>query len=288
MSDYVIRPMTPEQVQTAVDWAAGEGWNPGHHDATCFRSSDPDGFLGGFLNGEMIASASSVNYDDAFSFLGFYIVRPEFRGSGYGLQVAEAVKARCEDRNMGMDGVVEQQDNYRKFGFKLAYDNYRFSGTVSGILSKLGHQDSEGILPLASVSEDLRAYDRMMFPSARDVFLNDWLSAPSHISRVCLENGQIKGYATLRPCHTGYKVGPLFADDPDIARALLASLLRAVPKEHQDQDVFIDMPRPNTSAFALVDQLGLDKVFETGRMYSSHAPDIDLNRIYGITSYELG
>ncbi len=288
MSEYVIRSLSAEEVQQAVDWAGKEGWNPGLHDAECFRSSDPEGFVGGFLDGEMIASASSVNYDDAFSFLGFYIVRPEFRGSGYGIQVAHHVKDRCGDRNMGLDGVVEQQENYHHFGFNLAYDNHRFSGTVAGIRAGLADAPAGRATPLTDSSADLRAYDRGMFPAPRDIFLRDWLGASSHISRVWQENGQIKGYATLRPCLSGYKVGPLFADDAEIAAALLASLMQALPQDQDDQPVFIDMPRPNDAAFAMADQLGLGKVFETGRMYSGPAPDIDLNRIFGITSYELG
>ena len=288
MPEYVIRALTADEVQTAVDWAGQEGWNPGLHDAVCFRSSDPEGFKGGFLDGQMIASASAVNYDDNYSFLGFYIVRPKYRGSGYGLQVAEAVKAHCEHRNMGMDGVVEQQDNYRKFGFTLAYDNYRFSGTAGEILNSLGRSSHDQIAPLGTLTDALRTYDRSLFPAPREIFLKAWLDAPNHVSRVFEENGQIRGYGTLRRCLSGYKVGPLFADTTEIAKALLVSLLSTLPADQMDSEVFIDMPNPNAQAMALAQQLGLTKVFETGRMYSSHAPEIDLNRIYGITTFELG
>ncbi|MTI01747.1 GNAT family N-acetyltransferase [Roseibium sp. RKSG952] len=288
MPEYVIRALTADEVQTAVDWAGREGWNPGLHDAVCFRSSDPEGFKGGFLDGQMIASASAVNYDDTYSFLGFYIVHPDYRGSGYGLQVAEAVKAHCEHRNMGMDGVVEQQDNYRKFGFDLAYDNYRFSCSAGSILDQLGRSEHVRIAALDSLTDELRSYDRGLFPAARDTFLHAWLDAPNHASRVFEEDGQIKGYATLRRCLSGYKVGPLFADSPEIAEALLVSLLMTLPADQSDAEIFIDMPNPNAQAMAMAQQLGMTKVFETGRMYSSHAPDIDLDRIYGITTFELG
>lgn len=288
MSDYVIRPLTAAELQHAVDWAGREGWNPGQHDAACFRPTDPDGFLGGFLDGEMIASVSAVNYDDAFSFLGFYIVRPEFRGSGHGLEIAQHALAHCKGRNMGLDGVVEQQDNYRKSGFTFAYNNYRFTGTKTGILAALGSQATAHISVLTGISEDFLAYDRALFPAPRGVFLREWLRAPSHASRAFVENGMIKGYVTLRPCQTGYKIGPLFADNPEIAKALLASALNTIPEDHATHEVFIDMPQPNAAAFALADALGLEKVFETARMYSDHEPDIDLNRIFGVTTFELG
>jgi hypothetical protein len=288
MSDYVIRPLTADEVEHAVDWAGREGWNPGVHDAACFRPTDPDGFLGGFLDGEMIASVSAVNYDDAFSFLGFYIVKPEFRHHGHGLEISHHALAHCTGRNMGLDGVVEQQDNYRKSGFTFAYNNYRFAGTKTRMLAKLDTEPSDRITDVTRASDELKAYDRHLFPAPRDLFLESWLSAYSHVSKLYTENGRIRGYATLRPCLTGYKVGPLFADNSDIAQALLASLLTAIPEDHNEHEIFVDMPQPNSAAFALSDALGLDKVFETARMYSDHEPDIDLNRIFGVTTFELG
>lgn len=288
MSDYVIRPLTAAEVEHAVDWAGREGWNPGVHDAECFRPTDPDGFLGGFLDGEMISSVSAVNYDDTFSFLGFYIVKPEFRHHGHGLEIAQQALAHCTGRNMGLDGVVEQQDNYRKSGFTFAYNNYRFSGTKTRILNKLGTSQINQTSDLTRATDELKAYDRNLFPAPRDLFLDSWLSAYSHASKVYTENGQIRGYATLRPCLTGYKVGPLFANTTEIARALLGAILTAIPEDHNEHEVFVDMPQPNAAAFALADELGLDKVFETARMYSDHEPDIDLSRIYGVTTFELG
>ena len=41
----------------------------------------------GFRDGEPVASISVVRYDGAFGFLGFYIVRPKFRGLGYGWRI---------------------------------------------------------------------------------------------------------------------------------------------------------------------------------------------------------
>ena len=35
--------MSRAEVDLAIDWAAGEGWNPGRHDADCFHGADPGG-----------------------------------------------------------------------------------------------------------------------------------------------------------------------------------------------------------------------------------------------------
>ena len=293
MSEFVIRPMRAEEVQTAVDWAADEGWNPGEQDSGCFLSVDSRGFWGGFLKGRMIASISVVNYDDGFAFLGFYIVRPEFRGQGYGLRLWQRALEHCGDRSVDLDGVVDQQENYRKSGFKLAYRNIRHGGPVGaalelGMKSRIASRNEATPSPVVAASPQLIAFDQAAFPAPRRAFLQNWLSAPGHISRAVETDGEITGYGTLRPCRSGYKIGPLFAEDAGTAQALLVSLLSEVPPEHRDQDVFLDTPEPNPQAVALATGIGLVPVFETARMYTGPAPDIDLARVFGVTTFELG
>ena len=123
--------MTPSEMALAADWAAAEGWNPGLADAPCFATVDPQGFLIGELDGAPAATISNVNYSGDFAFLGFYIVRPDLRGRGYGLAIWRAAIAHAGKRIIGLDGVIAQQDNYRKSGFAFAYRNIRFGGTLA-------------------------------------------------------------------------------------------------------------------------------------------------------------
>jgi GNAT superfamily N-acetyltransferase len=83
-SGLQIRNMTCDDVDLALAWAAREGWNPGIADAECFHAVDPAGFLLGCLDGEPICCISVVAYGLTFGFVGFYIVKPELRGRGYG------------------------------------------------------------------------------------------------------------------------------------------------------------------------------------------------------------
>ena len=123
-----IRVMDRREIALAGDWAAAEGWNPGLQDAACFAAVDPDGFHIGELGGAAASTISVVNYDDGFAFLGFYIVRPDLRGRSHGLRTWQAAIVHAGSRTIGLDGVVTQQDNYRKSGFVLAYRNIRFGG----------------------------------------------------------------------------------------------------------------------------------------------------------------
>jgi hypothetical protein len=122
--------MIRQELDVAVDWAAAEGWNPGWHDADCFYAADAGGFLIGLLGDEPIATIAVVRYGVSFGFVGFYIVKAAYRGQGYGLQIWKAGLRRLEGRVVGLDGVVDQQENYKKSGFLLAHRNVRYQGTA--------------------------------------------------------------------------------------------------------------------------------------------------------------
>ncbi|MEO9902071.1 MULTISPECIES: GNAT family N-acetyltransferase [Alphaproteobacteria] len=277
---YTIRTMTGAEVLEAVGWAAAEGWNPGASDAACYTSVDPEGFIGGFIDGRMIASISVINYDSAFAFLGFYIVHPDFRGQGYGYTLWKAGIAHAGARMVGLDGVLAEQENYRRSGFEFAYRNIRFGGLPKALAAEEG----AFLKPLTSLSDELEAYDRKLFPAPRERFLEAWITAPDHEAFAAIRDGELVGYAVARPCRAGTKIGPLFADDPAIAR----QLSKAASDGAGGGEIFLDVPEPNNAALALARSLGLEHVFETARMYRGIAPDVDLERVYGVTSFELG
>ncbi len=74
--NLTIRPMTRAELDTAIEWAAAEGWNPGLHDADAYYAADPDGYFVALQGGELVASISAVKYSPEYAFMGFFIVRP--------------------------------------------------------------------------------------------------------------------------------------------------------------------------------------------------------------------
>ena len=101
-----IRTLSSDEVKLAVVWAAAEGWNPGQFDAECFYAADPQGFIGAFIDDELVGTISAVRYGDDFSFLGFYIVAPQFRGRGIGTALWAAAMERVSGSAVGLDGAA--------------------------------------------------------------------------------------------------------------------------------------------------------------------------------------
>ncbi|MDY6857625.1 MAG: GNAT family N-acetyltransferase [Thermodesulfobacteriota bacterium] len=279
--NYTIKTMNREEIDIAIEWAANEGWNPGLHDGDRYYTADPTGFLIGFLDGEPIATISVIRYSESFGFLGFYIVKPEYRGKGYGIQIWNVGLKYLEGRNIGLDGVVAQQDNYKKSGFKLAYSNIRYEGKGGG-----NPPENEKIVKLSTLPfETIDSYDRPFFPANRSHFIRCWINQPDSHSLGIMQSGRLAGYGVIRACHTGYKIGPLLADSLELAESLFLALKSAVKPS---EPVYLDTPKVNQDALSLAKRYNMKFSFETARMYKGEVPKIPLSRLFGVTSFEIG
>jgi hypothetical protein len=277
---YDIRPMSRSDLDMALGWAREEGWNPGLDDADAFYAQDPSGFLMGRLDDEPVACISVVKYGRDFSFLGLYIVRPQHRGKGYGKSIWDAGIASAGDRTIGLDGVVAQQDNYRKSGFVLAHRSARWSGVIDGA----GVGDPKFRAVVSADLPSIEAFDGQCFPASREPFLAAWLDSGVRYSACYVDEGRIRGYGTIRRSVDGYKIGPLFAEALQVAESLFYALAtRAGPAL-----VVIDVPATNGGAVEMVRRAGFASSFETARMYRGPAPMQPIGLTFGITTLELG
>lgn len=271
------------------EWAAEEGWNPGHGDTACFHPTDPAGFFIGSLDDRPVSAVSVVNYSAQFAFLGYYLVHPAHRRQGRGLATWRAAFPHADGRTVGLDAVPAQQATYRRAGFTAAYETLRYGGrperpdgtasTPSGIVPV----DASRLDP--ALLDGIAAYDLRCFPAERRAFLARWLTADGHTARVRLRDGRITGYGVIRAARDGHRIGPLFADTPGDAEALFDSLTAHLGP---DDEVSLDIPEPRRDAQALATARGLTPRSHTIRMYTGPVPPVREEYTYGVTSLELG
>lgn len=277
---YSIVQIKKHEMSIIINLAAKEGWNPGLYDEKCFYQADPSGFFAGKLGDKVIAVGSGVKYKNEFAFFGLYIVEPAYRGCGYGMDLTKAIFQYMGDVNIGLDGVPEMQNQYAKFGFKLAHYNARYGGKLKPNLSF-----NKAIVDMASIPlEILLEFDRRYFPAERQAFLKSWLAQPESKTLGFWQQDKLLGYGVIRRCLRGFKIGPLFAESSEIANELFLSLAAHANGE----EIFLDVIEDNLEAMRLVNYYKLDKVFTTARMYTKQAPNINIQHIYGITTFELG
>lgn len=284
MEIYDFRKLTRDQVHQLVSWAEIEGWNPGPHDADLFYTTDPEGFYGYFLKDQLIGGGSLVSYNGAFGFMGLFIMKPEFRNQGIGEQLWNLRKSTLLKRlqpnaAIGMDGVVAMQPFYQKGGFAFAFTDERHENTgkpypVHPAITQVSKEDLPFILKL----------DRECFGFERNAFMSSWLFQPQGHAFKYSDDAGLQGFVVLRKVKVGYKIGPLFAENLQAAEALYERCLTAV----EGEKIYLDIPLTNPLAIALTKKYQSLPVFACGRMYFGVAPSLPIQKIYGITTLELG
>lgn len=275
----IIRKMELAELEIATYLAYKEGWNPGHADGWAFYHQDPNGFFIAELNSEIVGCISAVKYSNNYGFIGFYIVTEEHRNDIIGTRLGLRALNHLKSCNIGIDGVINRVENYKRLGFNFAYKNARFEGVGSD------YSHSDKIVRADTINKNsIYEYDFKYFQEPRKEFLDAWLKMPNAYTNIYFENNEILGYGTIRPCRIGFKIGPLFAENYEIANELYKSLAHYAI----DELLYLDIPSINEDAKRLAKNYDMKMVFETARMYSKVIPDIDTDKIFGITTFELG
>ena len=126
-------------------------------------------------------------------------------------------------------------------------------------------------------------------PAPRPAFLEAWIKPEApETRRTCLvaeQDGDLTGYGVIRPCNSGYKIGPLFAPNPGIAASMFSQLTDLTPA---GSEIALDTPEVNTAAVAMAEAAGMEPAFETARMYKGAMPKLPMGQIFGVTTFELG
>ncbi len=283
-SEYIFQKLNFNQLETLVKWAEEEGWNPGPYDAKAYWETDPDGFYGYFKNDELIGGGSIVSYNAEFGFMGFFIIKPEFRSNGIGKKLwylrRDTLRKRLNvNASIGMDGVVDMQPFYNKGGFEIAFRDLRYESIgkeykINQSISFVNEKDFDSILE----------YDKTCFGFYRETFLKNWLKMPEVKTFKYSEENELKGFAIVRKANTGYKICPLFADNLEIADELFKACSSSIKNER----LYLDIPIINDDAKKLVEKYHMKYIFECARMYYGNPPKVSIEKIFGITTFELG
>jgi len=287
---FSIRPLEAGDIAQVTEWARAEGFCPGEGDVAIYRQTDRQGLWVGWLEDAPIGCIAGVRYSQSYGFVGLFLVKPEHRGRGYGVQLWRHALEHLHDvRCVGLEAAPDRINDYASWGFRPASPTTRWqlsgrdipgAGPQAGQLSLV----DASTLPEAVV----QSYDASREDSPRPHFLRDWLRHPAgRVLALVDGQGRCHGFGRIRPCllrqGSGWRIGPLLADDADLAQQLLRGLI----ERHQGM-VLLDAPGANPAAGALMGRLGFKPTSETLRMYRGPQPQVSLADVYGLACLELG
>lgn len=287
-----IRSLRPADIPVVTDWARAEGFTPGVGDVAIYRHTDRQGLWVGWLGQEPVGCIAGVRYNAAYGFIGLFLVTPAHRGCGHGVALWRHALGHLDDLPcIGVEAALERQDDYAGWGFVAATPTSRWQLIGGDGLGPPGAELPAGLELLegaAIPAMAVQAYDVRREPSPRPHFLADWLSHPARTVLALIDGqGLCHGFGRIRPCllqrGEGWRIGPLLADSPALARQLLAGLIARHPGV-----VLIDSPGGNPQAAPLLQGLGFEPLSQTLRMYRGAAPAVPLDDVYGLACLELG
>ncbi len=292
-SPLTIRPLQSADIPTITGWARQEGFAPGVGDVAIYRQTDRQGLWVGWLGDEPVGCIAGVRYNASYGFIGLFLVVPPQRGRGYGLQLwRHALQHLADVPCIGLEAAPDRIDDYAGWGFAPASPTSRWQRLPSaGAPAPVSAAPEPpwcllegGAIPAAAVQR----FDAEREPSPRPHFLRQWLRHPAGTVLALVDRGgACHGFGRVRPCllanGDGWRLGPLVADGPAAARALLEGLLQRHPGT-----VLIDAPGANAAAAPLLASLGFSPVSRTLRMYRGLPPVVSLRDVYGLACLELG
>lgn len=273
-----FRTARQDELALILTWAAAEGWNPGQADAAAFHAADPAGFFVAERDGRPVAAISVVNHDADHAFLGLFLCLPDWRGKGIGFGLWTHALQHAGARSVGLDGVAAQQANYAKSGFRLIGATRRWEGSLTAASSPHVRDAAPGDLP------QMLALDRLANGVDRRAFLTAWV-APCDTRRTVVmeQDRRIAGFAVIRLCRQGCKIGPILAPSADQAVELARAALAVMPAEQ----VIIDVPEANLALTQILQAAGFANSFATARMVRGTPPATG-HALQAIATMELG
>jgi GNAT superfamily N-acetyltransferase len=205
----------------------------------------------------VIGTAAWWPYGQAHASAGMIIVAKAAQGRGYGARLMDALLAAAHPRTITLNSTAEGMVLYERRGFARIGDIRQHQG-----VPKERHEAPSPSLVRAMAPSDVEAIarlDRGATGWARRQMLDRLVQVGD--GYVLLRNGEPRGYAISRPFGRGHVIGPVVAESPTDARALIEAALARLGS------VFVRVDTSATSQLGeWLEEIGLPRVGDATTM----------------------
>jgi len=230
--------------------------------------------------GTVIGTAAWWPYGETHASAGMIIVAKAAQGRGYGAQLMDALLTSARPRTIALNSTAEGITLYRRRGFVQTGIIHQHQG-----IPRQSHETPRsGLLrPMAaSEFEAIARLDRTATGLERRQLLNGLFDSGD--GYVLLRDDILCGYAISRLFGRGYVIGPVVAESPADARALIEfAIARLGP-------VFVRIDTPASSQLGeWLESIGLQQVSDaTTMVLGTPAPWTGPARMFGLANQSFG
>jgi predicted N-acetyltransferase YhbS len=231
--DVSIREMTADDIAAGLTLCRASQWNQTEQDWRFFLTAAPHGALVAQEDaGRVIGTVATLPYGP-FTWISMVLVDPASRGRHVGTALLQR-GLELADATARLDATPSGEAIYRKLGFASEYRLARWY--LDARPRGLAHRSS--VRPLAPADwPAILEMDQRAFGASRMGLLQRLADDAPEYARV-VSRGGVQGYLFGRHGHNREHLGPLVADGPDTAAALLESTLADQPARR----IYLDVP----------------------------------------------
>lgn len=294
--------MAEEDVYQCLEIFHQHGLATSAHGLKTFRKIEPEGcyvLTPGDNDSEIIAFTACSRYDPRVTVVSFYGTKLGFQGIGLGSKVwKEMMKFLSDTDNIGLSAAPNEVQMYQdKVGLKVI-DKHQMV-----VLDKTGPTDPEAIKPTKEESSQVKLiqledadwrqlmkYDKHVVGFDRSVLLKMSLNEADTVCLVSFDpiHDIITGYGAIKPTNETGKnkafLGPLYANNPVIAKVLMYNLLISFPRSIEKGFITFAIDS-NLDAISFSKQVGLINTMTCPKLYSKQVLcGVDYRKVYNLLS----
>jgi len=236
------------------------GWNQTPADWERFLSASPEGCFVIEAEGRIVGTATTINYEGRFAWIGMVLVDPDYRGRGIGTRLLEKAIDYLDGSvvpTLKLDATPQGKPIYKKLGFTEEYEVERWV-----LRRSPGAKTSEPPGPLSDF-EGILKWDRVVFGADRSRLLSSIDRESRDFTLTAEGRGSLAGYAAGRRGSLADHLGPWVARDEASARELLDEFLRRSARG----TLFVDCMKSSPFARELLASRGFELSRPLTRMF---------------------
>mgnify|MGYP000318106289 CR=1 FL=1 len=247
-----------EHIPLGMQLKESANWNQVMADWELLLRLSSGGAFVATYNGKGVGTVVTIEYEDLGSWIGMVLVNPTYRGRGIGTHLLKAALAYAQPKGpVLLDATALGQPLYHSLGFQVVGKVARLELVVPPSTINV---ETENISPLQGKHlGQLITYDQHKIQFNRAALIEDLFQREPGYAFVAYQQHQIVGYALGRAGSQFHHIGPLVADNREVAQALLGHVFAKTPQ----RAMIIDVPtnRENWYAYLLQQGFTLQRSF---------------------------
>lgn len=208
-----IGTLSVTDADAALDLSQQAGWGMRRVDWDRVLAADPVVAVGGYRGGELVATTTVAQYGD-LGWIGCVLVDEAHRRRGRGTEIFEAACEAADAPVLGLDANPAGKPIYEESGFAEVAKVNQYGGAPNP-------GDPPNVREVAPQALDaVVEFDRSRTGVDRGWLLRAFVADPE-TQLLARRDGEFRGYALCHPDSEGWNLGPVVADTPETARALV-------------------------------------------------------------------